>query len=75
MEQIYHIQLSLLRSWLQCKCIYHSKMNISCYFSYKVPSYIVKNLSSAGFYSPTPIQMQAIPVMLHVSKISTLVFE
>lgn len=27
----------------------------------------MQNIESAGFQVPTPIQMQAIPVMLHVS--------
>ncbi|XP_013929348.1 PREDICTED: probable ATP-dependent RNA helicase DDX52 [Thamnophis sirtalis] len=32
---------------------------------YKIHSKIMQNVEAAGFQSPTPIQMQAIPVMLH----------
>ncbi|XP_044532599.1 probable ATP-dependent RNA helicase DDX52 isoform X2 [Gracilinanus agilis] len=32
---------------------------------YKIHSQLLKNILNAGFQSPTPIQMQAIPVMLH----------
>lgn len=32
---------------------------------YKIPLYMVKNVTQRGYQSPTPIQMQAIPVMLH----------
>ena len=35
--------------------------------SYSLPSYITKNVTAMGYQEPTPIQMQAIPLMLHVS--------
>lgn len=34
---------------------------------YKINSRLLQNILDAGFQTPTPIQMQAIPVMLHVS--------
>lgn len=34
---------------------------------YKINSRLLQNILDAGFQVPTPIQMQAIPVMLHVS--------
>lgn len=36
--------------------------------SYALPSYMVKNVSSVGYCQPTPIQMQAIPLLLQVSR-------
>lgn len=36
---------------------------------YKVHPKIMENIQAAGFHTPTPIQMQAIPVMLHVSSL------
>ena len=35
--------------------------------SYSLPHYVVKNVETMGYREPTPIQMQAIPLMLHVS--------
>ena len=35
--------------------------------SYKLPTYLRRNITAAGYTQPTPIQMQAIPLMLHVS--------
>ncbi|NP_001079530.1 DEAD-box helicase 52 L homeolog [Xenopus laevis] len=32
---------------------------------YKIHSKIMQNVKDAGFHTPTPIQMQAIPIMLH----------
>ncbi|OCT91941.1 hypothetical protein XELAEV_18014997mg [Xenopus laevis] len=32
---------------------------------YKILSKIMQNVKDAGFHTPTPIQMQAIPIMLH----------
>ena len=34
---------------------------------YKLHSRIIENIKSVGYVTPTPIQIQAIPVMLHVS--------
>ena len=38
------------------------------YFPYrfKCPSYVLQNLASSGYDTPTPVQMQAIPLMLNV---------
>lgn len=33
---------------------------------YTFPSYITKNVPSVGYLEPTPIQMQAIPLILQV---------
>lgn len=34
---------------------------------YGIHSRIIQNIKAVGYVTPTPIQMQAIPVMLHVS--------
>ena len=34
--------------------------------SYSLPQYIMKNIVAMGYAEPTPIQMQAIPLMLQV---------
>jgi len=34
--------------------------------SYSLPPYILKNVVAMGYSEPTPIQMQAIPLMLQV---------
>ena len=34
---------------------------------YRLHSDIVENIHRAGYVAPTPIQMQAVPVMIHVS--------
>ncbi len=34
--------------------------------SYTLPSYVAKNVVAVGYSSPTPIQMQAIPLLLQV---------
>ena len=36
-------------------------------FRYSVPSYLLKNISDLGYNEPTPVQMQTIPLLLHVS--------
>ena len=33
---------------------------------YTLPSYLTKNVAVVGYSSPTPIQMQAIPLLLQV---------
>lgn len=33
---------------------------------YKIHAKIMHNIEAFGFQAPTPIQMQAIPIMLHV---------
>ena len=38
------------------------------YEHYNLPSYLRRNIASAGYLKPTPIQMQATPLMLHVSQ-------
>ena len=38
--------------------------------SYSLPRYITKNVAAMGYQEPTPIQMQAIPLLLHVSLIT-----
>lgn len=35
--------------------------------SYSLPPYILKNVIAMGYNEPTPIQMQAIPLMLQVN--------
>ena len=35
---------------------------------YSLPRYILRNVAAMGYWEPTPIQMQAIPLMLHVSQ-------
>ena len=40
------------------------------YQHYDIPSYLKRSISNAGYHQPTPIQMQAIPLMLHVSTYS-----
>ncbi|KAL7986965.1 hypothetical protein Chor_005884 [Crotalus horridus] len=35
---------------------------------YKIHSKIMQNIEAAGFQTPTPVQMQAIPVMLHTHR-------
>ena len=37
------------------------------YKHYLLPSYLQRNITTAGYLTPTPIQMQTIPLMLHVS--------
>ena len=34
---------------------------------YKLAPYMIENVTKRGYQSPTPIQMQAIPLMIHVS--------
>lgn len=36
-------------------------------FRYNLPSYLIKNVTERGYHHPTAVQMQAIPVMMHVS--------
>ncbi|XP_068701080.1 probable ATP-dependent RNA helicase DDX52 isoform X1 [Montipora foliosa] len=36
---------------------------------YKLPSYMIKNVMQRGYKCPTPIQMQAVPVMIHKREI------
>ena len=36
------------------------------YEHYSIPAYLKKNIAAAGYEEPTPVQMQAIPLMLHV---------
>lgn len=38
------------------------------YEHYSLPSYLQRNITAAGYLQPTPVQMQAIPLMLHVSQ-------
>ena len=37
------------------------------YEHYNLPTYLRRNITAAQYTHPTPIQMQAIPLMLHVS--------
>ena len=37
------------------------------YERYSIPPFLKRNIATAGYLQPTPIQMQAIPLMLHVS--------
>lgn len=34
--------------------------------SYTLPSYVARNVTSVGYLEPTPIQMQALPLLLQV---------
>lgn len=34
---------------------------------YKLASYMIENVTKRGYHKPTPIQMQAVPLMIHVS--------
>lgn len=36
--------------------------------NYQVPENLLNNMKNSGYMSPTPIQMQAMPIMLEVSK-------
>lgn len=36
--------------------------------SYQVPINLLKNMKDSGYMLPTPIQMQAMPIMLEVKK-------
>ena len=40
--------------------------------AYSLPHYIIKNVTSMDYQEPTPIQMQAIPLMLRVSLCSRM---
>ena len=44
-------------------CESFDKLSSDC----KLHSRIIENIKSVGYVTPTPIQIQAIPVMLHVS--------
>lgn len=36
-------------------------------FRYRLAPYMIGNVTKRGYQQPTPIQMQAIPLMIHVS--------
>ena len=36
-------------------------------FRYRLAPYMIENVTKRGYQQPTPIQMQAIPLMIHVS--------
>ena len=64
-------QLSLFRSHLKIKVYGTDIPNPFRSFSglaqqYKLEPYLERNILASGFKKPTPIQMQAIPVILHV---------
>lgn len=44
----------------------NSWKSLSILYRYNCPSYLLRNLAKLGFREPTPIQRQAIPVLLHV---------
>lgn len=37
---------------------------------YDLDPRVIQNIKAAGFQTPTPIQMQAIPLMMHVCHVS-----
>ena len=39
-------------------------------FRYRLAPYMIENVTKRGYQQPTPIQMQAIPLMIHVSTCS-----
>lgn len=39
---------------------------------YQLEQYLQRNITASGFKKPTPIQMQAIPVILHVCSLDSL---
>lgn len=60
--------MCVLWKYVFCYCL----MNIvwltgTWCFRYNLPSYLIKNVSERGYHHPTAVQMQAIPVMMHVS--------
>lgn len=64
-------QLSLFRSHLKIKVYGTDIPNPFRSFSglakqYKLEPYLERNILASGFKKPTPIQMQAIPIILHV---------
>lgn len=64
-------QLSLFRSHLKIKVYGTDIPNPFRSFSglakqYKLEPYLERNILGSGFKKPTPIQMQAIPIILHV---------
>lgn len=64
-------QLSLFRSHLKIKVYGTDIPNPFRSFDglakqYKLEPYLERNILASGFKKPTPIQMQAIPIILHV---------
>lgn len=64
-------QLSLFRSHLKIKVYGTDIPNPFKSFDglarqYQLEQYLQRNITASGFKKPTPIQMQAIPVILHV---------
>lgn len=64
-------QLSLFRSHLKIKVYGTDIPNPFRSFNglakqYKLEPYLERNILASGFKKPTPIQMQAIPIILHV---------
>jgi ATP-dependent RNA helicase DDX52/ROK1 len=42
--------------------------------NYNIKQYLLRNIKNSGYDSPTPIQMQAMTAMLHVSTMMILKF-
>ena len=42
---------------------------------YNIRPYLIKNIKDIGYSDPTPIQMQALPSMLHVRNFPILFYE
>lgn len=40
--------------------------------SYSLPNYMVQSVAAVGYCQPTPIQMQAIPLLLQVKNVPAL---
>ena len=60
--------LSKIREYFLC--------DLKCWITYIFPiteyrlhTDIVENIHKAGYVGPTPVQMQAIPIMIHVSRL------
>jgi len=67
-------QLALFRSHLKIKVYGTDIPNPFRSFEglvkqYQLDPYLQRNILASGFKKPTPIQMQAVPVVLHVSSI------
>ena len=49
----------------------HAFLYLDILFRYRLAPYMIENITKRGYQRPTPIQMQAIPLMIHVSTCQT----